>query len=110
MVRGLYDIGAESVLLLGAGRSILLQVADPAIGHGVAEHSDFARRPLDRLRATMTYVYAVVYGSEEQLAVRRKVNRAHATVRRPANSGSPGTTPSTRNRSCGSWQPYTTQP
>jgi uncharacterized protein (DUF2236 family) len=91
MVRGLTDIGAESVLLLGAGRSILLQVAYPAIGHGVADHSDFVRRPLERLRATMTYVYAVVYGSEEQLAaVRRSVNRAHARVRRPANNGSPG--------------------
>jgi len=91
MVRGLADIGAEGVLLAGAGRAILLQIADPRVGHGVAEHSNFAERPMDRLRATMTYVYAVVYGSEEQLkAVRRAVNRAHAPVRRRPDGGSTG--------------------
>ncbi|GAA2852146.1 oxygenase MpaB family protein [Paenarthrobacter ilicis] len=91
MVRGLADIGAEGVLLAGAGRAILLQIADPRVGHGIAEHSNFAERPLDRLRATMTYVYAVIYGSEEQLnAVRRFVNRAHAPVRRGADAATPG--------------------
>jgi uncharacterized protein (DUF2236 family) len=91
MVRGLADMGAESVLLAGAGRAILLQIANPAVGHGVAEHSNFAERPLDRLRATMTYVYAVVYGTEDQLAaVRRSVNRTHAAVRRKPGAGSAG--------------------
>ncbi|MFF2841464.1 oxygenase MpaB family protein [Paenarthrobacter sp. NPDC057981] len=91
MVRGLADIGAEGVLLAGAGRAILLQIANPRVGHGVAEHSNFAERPMDRLRATMTYVYAVVYGSEEQVkAVRRAVNRAHAPVRRGADESSAG--------------------
>jgi uncharacterized protein (DUF2236 family) len=91
MVRGLADMGAESVLLAGAGRAILLQIANPAVGHGVAEHSNFTERPLDRLRATMTYVYAVVYGTEDQLvAVRRSVNRAHAPVRRKPGAGSAG--------------------
>ncbi|MEV7607722.1 oxygenase MpaB family protein [Paenarthrobacter sp. NPDC089322] len=91
MARGLADIGAEGVLLAGAGRAILLQIADPRVGHGVAEHSNFADRPQDRLRATLTYVYAVVYGTEEQVAtVRRAVNRAHAPVRRTATDGSQG--------------------
>lgn len=91
MARGLADIGAEGVLLAGAGRAILMQIADPAVGHGVAEHSNFAQRPLDRLRATMTYVYAVVYGTEEQLAaVRWAVNRAHAPVRRAADDSTKG--------------------
>ncbi|WP_423184945.1 oxygenase MpaB family protein [Arthrobacter sp. NyZ413] len=91
MIRGLADIGAEGVLLAGAGRAILMQIANPAVGHGVANHSDFADRPLDRLRATMTYVYAVIYGSDEQLAaVRRAVNRAHAPVRREADGDSQG--------------------
>jgi uncharacterized protein (DUF2236 family) len=51
-------IAAEAVLIAAGGRSILLQLADPAIGHGVADHSDFASRPVDRLRGTLTYVYA----------------------------------------------------
>lgn len=91
MARGLADIGAEGILLAGAGRAILMQIANPAVGHGVAEHSNFADRPLSRLRATMTYVYAVIYGSEEQLAaVRRAVNRAHAPVRRAADASTAG--------------------
>ena len=59
MERKLADIGAEGVLLAGAGRAILLQIANPAVGHGVAEHSNFVARPFDRFRATLTYVYAV---------------------------------------------------
>ncbi|GAB3540252.1 oxygenase MpaB family protein [Arthrobacter tecti] len=91
MVRGLADIGAEGVLLAGAGRAILLQLANPPIGRGIAAHSDFAARPLDRLRGTMTYVYAIVYGTEAQRAeVRRRVNRAHAPVRTAAIGGTPG--------------------
>lgn len=91
MARGLADVGAEGVLLAGAGRAILLQIADPRVGHGVAEHSNFVDRPLDRLKATLTYVYAIVYGSPGQVAaVRRAVNRAHAPVRRAGNGESMG--------------------
>ncbi|WP_104174506.1 oxygenase MpaB family protein [Arthrobacter sp. Y81] len=91
MVRGLADLGAEGVLVAGAGRAILLQIANPAVGHGVAEHSNFADRPLERLRATLTYVYAVVYGTEDQVAaVRRSVNRAHGPVCRKPDAGSAG--------------------
>jgi uncharacterized protein (DUF2236 family) len=91
MARGLADIGAEGVLLAGAGRAILLQVADPRVGHGVAEHSNFVDRPQDRLVATLTYVYAIVYGTDSQVAaVRRAVNRAHAPVRKPVDGSSAG--------------------
>ena len=73
---------AEAVLIAGGGRAILLQIANPAIGHGVAHHSDFTHRPLDRLHATLTYVYAVSSGTPEELnEVRRRVNQAHAVVR-----------------------------
>ena len=72
----------EAILIAGGGRAILLQIANPAIGHGVAHHSDFTHRPLDRLHATLTYVYAVSFGTPEELhAVRRRVNQAHAAVR-----------------------------
>ncbi|MFD1214921.1 oxygenase MpaB family protein, partial [Arthrobacter sp. GCM10027362] len=74
-----------------AGRALLLQIAHPAIGHAVAEHSNFAERPLDRLRTTMGYVYAVVYGTAGQVAaVRRAANRAHARVRRRPDAASRG--------------------
>ncbi|WP_026553694.1 oxygenase MpaB family protein [Arthrobacter sp. 35W] len=82
MTREVQDIGAEGILLAGGARAILLQLAHPAVGRGVAEHSTFAADPIARLQATMTYVYGAVYGTEEQVAeVRRRVNRAHAKVR-----------------------------
>jgi uncharacterized protein (DUF2236 family) len=76
------DVSAEAVLLAGGARAILLQLANPAVGHGVAEHSDFANRPLDRLRGTLTYLYVIVYGTPDEVRrVARKVGEAHAPVR-----------------------------
>jgi uncharacterized protein (DUF2236 family) len=76
------DVSGEAILLAGGARAILLQLANPGVGHGVAEHSDFANRPLDRLRGTLTYLYVIVYGtSEESAIVARRVGAAHAPVR-----------------------------
>jgi uncharacterized protein (DUF2236 family) len=97
------DIAPESVLLAGAGRAILLQIAHPAIGYGVARHSDFASRPMDRLNGTLTYIYALTSGTEaDKRAVRRAVNRAHRPVRHvpdaPAPPAPDGTAPSASDR------------
>ena len=86
--RRLADIGAEAVLIAGGGRAILLQLANPAIGHAIARHSDFSTDPLRRLRHTLTFVYALVYGTPDQVEfVRDRVNRAHSPVRSPAGDG-----------------------
>lgn len=78
----LADFVGESMLLLGAGATVLLQLALPGVGWGVAEHSTTLERPLDRLRTTMTYVYAVTLGTpDERQAVVRLVNKAHVPVR-----------------------------
>jgi uncharacterized protein (DUF2236 family) len=80
------DIAGEAILLAAGGRAILLQIADPSVARGVAEHSDFASRPLDRLEGTLGYIYAVVFGSPADAArARRIVGRAHAP---PAADGS----------------------
>jgi uncharacterized protein (DUF2236 family) len=74
-------VAREGALLAGGARAILLQVAHPAVGRGVAEHSDFATRPLDRLRATLTYVYCVTFGRPEEIeAVAAMVAAAHRNV------------------------------
>ena len=71
----------DGVLIAGGGRAILLQVADPTVAAGVARRSDFAHRPLQRLHNTLTYVYAVVLGTPDDLArVAGFVNRAHTPV------------------------------
>jgi uncharacterized protein (DUF2236 family) len=76
------DVSAEAILLAGGARAILLQLANPAVARGVAEHSDFARRPLDRLHGTLTYLYVIVYGTaDEAREVSRRVGHAHLAVR-----------------------------
>ena len=76
------DISNEAVLLAGGARAILLQLAMPAVGTGVARHSDFTSDPLRRLRNTLTYLYVLVYGTPAEVAaIVGYVDRAHAPVR-----------------------------
>ncbi len=85
-VAGIADVAPESVLLAGAGRAILLQLANPAVGRGVARHSNFAADPLRRLHATLSYVYALTNGTPaQQRLVKARVQRAHLPVK-----GGPG--------------------
>ena len=74
---------SDGVLIAGGARAILLQVADPAVAAGVARHSDFAHRPVERLRNTLTFAYAVVLGTPDDAArVASFVSRAHTPVDR----------------------------
>ncbi|TFD78824.1 oxygenase MpaB family protein [Cryobacterium psychrophilum] len=84
------DIAGNAVLIAAGGRSILLQLADPAIGHGVADHSDFAGRPQDRLNNTLSFVYAVTFGTPEEVAAAiRRVNHAHVPVQSAGTADAP---------------------
>src|SRR3546814_17447722 len=52
------------------------------VGLGVAEHSTALVRPADRLRTTLSYVYVMTMGTQEERdVVRRLVNKAHVPVR-----------------------------
>jgi uncharacterized protein (DUF2236 family) len=78
----LKDMGDEAILLGAGGRAVLLQLAHPGVGHAVAEHSSFASDPTRRLRHTLTFVYALIWGTPAQAGfVTEMVNRAHAPVR-----------------------------
>lgn len=81
------DITREAYIYFGAGSTVALQMAHPGVGQGVSSHSATLERPLQRLRNTMTYVYAVTLGTDdERHAVARMVNRAHRPVRGPGYS------------------------
>lgn len=72
---------ADATLLSGGAAAILLQLADPRVASGVARHSDFRDRPLDRLWGTLDYVYAVGFGDEALVAeVVRRVEERHRPV------------------------------
>ncbi|MFC3995651.1 oxygenase MpaB family protein [Nocardiopsis sediminis] len=79
----------EAVILAGAGYAIVLQVANPGVGQGVADHSDFTERPLDRLRGTLTFIYGMVFGTpEEAERIARGVRAAHKRVTGPGYDAS----------------------
>jgi uncharacterized protein (DUF2236 family) len=77
----------EACVLGGAGRAILLQVAHPSVGRGVAEHSRFTEDPLKRLRGTLNYVYGLNFGTPEEVEwVSGLVMRIHRHVVGPGYS------------------------
>jgi len=77
-----WRINQEPALLLGGGRALLMQLAHPGVAAGVAEHSDFRRRPLDRLLRTLELTLALTFGTRTQaLAAARQINLVHQRVR-----------------------------
>jgi uncharacterized protein (DUF2236 family) len=81
--RAVESWASDGVLIAGGARAILLQVANPVVAAAVVRHSDFAHRPVERLRNTLTFAYAVVLGTPEDAAkVTAHVRRAHAPVNR----------------------------
>lgn len=78
----LADQVSEASVLLGSGAAVMNQVAMLGVGLGVAEHSTTLSRQADRLRTTLTYVYVMVLGTdEERRAIARMVNKAHVPIR-----------------------------
>lgn len=72
----------DATLLAGGPAAILLQLADPRIAAGVARHSGFRERPLDRLAGTYQYLSALALGDDRDIRhVVRLVNARHANVR-----------------------------
>jgi uncharacterized protein (DUF2236 family) len=68
--------------LIGGLRALIIQSLHPLAMAGVAQHSDYRSRALDRLRRTAWYVAAGVFGDTE--TARRageRVRRMHAKVR-----------------------------
>lgn len=77
-----WRVNQEPALLLGGGRALLMQLAHPGVAAGVAEHSDFRERPLQRLVRTLELTLALTFGDRaEALAAARQINVVHRQVR-----------------------------
>jgi uncharacterized protein (DUF2236 family) len=73
---------ADGTLMAGGPAAILLQLADPRVAAGVARHSGFRERPLDRLAGTHQYLMALALGEDRDIRhVVRVVDARHARVR-----------------------------
>ncbi|SNS75187.1 Uncharacterized conserved protein, DUF2236 family [Actinomadura meyerae] len=81
-------LAAEPLVGLAAGRALLMQLAHPAVAAGVAEHSDFADRPLARLFGTLDFLLITTFGTPEQVGrIAAKVRGIHGAVRGEGYSG-----------------------
>jgi uncharacterized protein (DUF2236 family) len=81
VIRRLYS---DASVYFGAGRALLLQIAHPKVAAGVSEHSDYERRPLDRLFGTLYATNTVVFGSRRDAAkVAAAIRRIHERVTGP---------------------------
>lgn len=77
-----WRVNRESVLLLGGGAALLLQVAHPLVAAGVADHSDFRERPLRRLYRTVRAMQTIICADRgDALATAANINAIHRRVR-----------------------------
>ena len=76
-----WRVNREGVLLLGGGAAIIMQVAHPLVGAGVAEHSNYREDPWGRLYRTLEITTSIVFGSTEKAhAASERLRDIHARV------------------------------
>jgi len=83
-----WRVNREAVILLGGGRALLLQVAHPLVAAGVAAHSRFRQRPLERLWRTLDLMLTLVFADAARaIGAVREIERVHARVRGALDAG-----------------------
>lgn len=76
-----WRVNREGVLLLGGGAAIILQVAHPLVGAGVAEHSNYREDPWGRLYRTLDITTSMVFGSTgEAREASERLRNVHGRV------------------------------
>jgi uncharacterized protein (DUF2236 family) len=82
---------ASDIRVLGAaGYALVLQVAHPTVGAGVAEHSRFRQDPWARLGRTLDYVHGTIYGGPRLAGeLGRSVRELHRGIKGVRTDGAP---------------------
>jgi len=77
-----WRVAREPFLLVGGGRALLMQVANPLVAQGVVDHSGYEEDPFGRLVRTVRWLVAVTFGTNaEAREASRTVMRVHDSVR-----------------------------
>lgn len=77
-------IVAEACSMSGGTAAVLLQIASKGVGLGVSAHSSFTKRPVERARRSIVYIYAMAFGDpKERHLVSDATHRAHSRVKGP---------------------------
>lgn len=78
----------EAAVSLGGLRAIALQIAHPAVAHGVSRSSRFADDLLSRARRTFSSMNQLIFGDlESALASARRIHNLHDRVRGTRDAG-----------------------
>jgi uncharacterized protein (DUF2236 family) len=85
-----WRVNREGVLLLGGGRALILQVAQPQVAAGVGQHSNYRTDPWGRIYRTLDVTLKIVFGDEEtSRAAADQLRRRHDRVRGVDGGGEP---------------------
>jgi uncharacterized protein (DUF2236 family) len=103
-----WRVNREGVLLLGGGAALILQVAHPLVGAGVAEHSNYREDPWGRLYRTLDLTTAIVFGSTEQAReaserIQNVHKRVHGVTKEDGGKYPAGTEYSASDPALGLW-------
>jgi uncharacterized protein (DUF2236 family) len=78
----MWRVNREGVLLLGGGAAIIMQVAHPLVGAGVAQHSNYREDPWGRLYRTLDITTSIVFGSTQKAnEASERLRNVHRPVR-----------------------------
>ncbi|KAL4864851.1 hypothetical protein BDV12DRAFT_211347 [Aspergillus spectabilis] len=81
-MKDLKKVAREGIALAGGPAAILLQIAHPSVGQGVADHSTFTKRAIARVQYTQMYIYVMIFGTDsDKAAMKAWVDQAHARVK-----------------------------
>lgn len=76
-----WRLNGEMVLGLVVLRALFMQVAHPKVAQGVADHSDFRRKPFARALATFKAQQRIVFGTcEESIEALMRIYSRHTAV------------------------------
>ena len=76
-----WRINKEIVLLLGAGRALLMQAAHPMIARALLEHSYFREQPFHRLFHTLSGISRLIFSEELQAKqIARQIRNRHQSI------------------------------
>ncbi len=86
-----WHVVRERIMLFGALRAILLQIAHPAIAAAIAQQSSFRNNIAARSRRTMRAVYSATFGTlDDVLETGIRTHRIHTPIRGTIERDEPG--------------------
>lgn len=83
-----WRLNSRWFVLIGGARAAILQVAEPRVAAGVAQHSGYRTDPLGRLERTLDSMLAIGFGTpERRRAVLDELAEVHRSVRGRTSDG-----------------------